>query len=98
LVETGKRPLTRFRKKTNMLFMMFIIRAGIQILADHPRLYWNRDCTPGTEWFRFQHPVPHGRIWTAKDPALPGGGRNYALGRSAHGGPARAFQERGFSP
>jgi hypothetical protein len=30
---------------------LFIIRAGIQILADHPRLYWNRHCTPGTEWF-----------------------------------------------
>lgn len=58
----------------NMLFMMFIIRAGIQILADHPRLYWTRDCTPGTDWFRFQNPVPAGRIWTAKDDAvtLPG--------------------------
>jgi DMSO/TMAO reductase YedYZ molybdopterin-dependent catalytic subunit/thiosulfate reductase cytochrome b subunit len=54
----------------NMFFMLFIIRAGIQILADHPRLYWNRDCTPGTEWFRFQHPVPEGRIWTAKDDAV----------------------------
>ncbi len=54
----------------NMLFMMFIIRAGIQILADHPRLYWDRDCTPGTEWFRFQHPVPEGRIWTAKDDSV----------------------------
>ena len=54
----------------NMLFMMFIIRAGIQILADHPRLYWTRDCTPGTEWFRFQHPVPEGRIWTSKDDSV----------------------------
>jgi hypothetical protein len=27
--------------------------AGIQILADHPRLYWNRDRTRGTEWLRF---------------------------------------------
>lgn len=27
----------------NLFFMMFIIRAGIQILADHPRLYWRRD-------------------------------------------------------
>jgi sulfoxide reductase catalytic subunit YedY len=54
----------------NMLFMTFIIRAGIQILADHPRLYWNRDCTPGTEWFRFQHPVPQHQIWTAKDDAV----------------------------
>ena len=50
----------------NMLFMMFIIRAGMQILADHPRLYWTRDCTPGTEWFRFQHPVPEGRVWTRR--------------------------------
>lgn len=33
----------------NMLFMMFIMRAGIQILADHPRLYWRRDCTPGSD-------------------------------------------------
>jgi sulfoxide reductase catalytic subunit YedY len=52
----------------NMFFMLFIMRAGIQILADHPRLYWRRDCTPGTDWFRFQVPVPMGeparRIWT----------------------------------
>ena len=54
----------------NMLFMMFIIRAGIQILADHPRLYWTRDCTPGTEWFRFQYPVPEGRVWTSKDDSV----------------------------
>ena len=51
----------------NLFFLMFIIRAGIQILADHPRLYWKRDCTPGTEWFRFQHEVPKDRIWTSKD-------------------------------
>ena len=31
----------------NLFFMLFIIRAGVQILADHPRLYWKRDCTPG---------------------------------------------------
>ncbi len=54
----------------NLLFMAFIIRSGIQVLADHPRLYWKRDCTPGTEWFRFQRPVPKGRIWTAKDDAV----------------------------
>ena len=54
----------------NMVFMLFIIRAGLQILADHPRLYWRRDCTPGTDWFRFQVPVPKGRIWTAKDDSV----------------------------
>ncbi len=54
----------------NLFFMAFIIRAGIQILADHPRLYWHRDCTPGTDWFRFQKPVPTGRLWTAKDDSV----------------------------
>ncbi len=54
----------------NFFFMMFIIRAGIQILADHPRLYWRRDCTPGTDWFRFQKEVPKDRIWTSKDDSV----------------------------
>ena len=60
----------RWQHFLNLFFMMFIIRAGIQILADHPRLYWKRDCTPGTEWFRFQHEVPGDRLWTAKDDAV----------------------------
>jgi sulfoxide reductase catalytic subunit YedY len=54
----------------NMVFMLFIMRAGLQILADHPRLYWGRDCTPGSDWFRFQLPVPKGRLWTAKDDSV----------------------------
>jgi DMSO/TMAO reductase YedYZ molybdopterin-dependent catalytic subunit/thiosulfate reductase cytochrome b subunit len=54
----------------NMLFMLFIIRAGLQILADHPRLYWGRDCTPGSDWFLFQVPVPKGGLWTAKDDSV----------------------------
>jgi len=60
----------RWQHLFNLVFMMFIIRAGVQILADHPRLYWNRHCTPGTEWFRFQKPVPTDRIWTAKDDSV----------------------------
>jgi methionine sulfoxide reductase catalytic subunit len=54
----------------NMLFMLFIIRAGVQLLANHPRLHWRRDCTPGSDWFRFQKPVPQGRIWTSKDDSV----------------------------
>jgi len=54
----------------NFFLMMFIIRAGVQILADHPRLYWRRDCTPGTDWFRFQHEVPKDRVWTSKDDSV----------------------------
>jgi hypothetical protein len=73
-VSAGFPAWLRVQHFLNLLFMAFIIRAGIQILADHPRLYWKRDCTPGTEWFRFQKAVPAGRIWTAKDDSvtLPG--------------------------
>jgi methionine sulfoxide reductase catalytic subunit len=54
----------------NLFFMLFIIRAGIQILADHPRLYWTRHSTPGREWFRMQKPVPDDPLWTAKQDSI----------------------------
>ncbi len=58
----------------NLFFMIFIIRAGVQILSDHPRLYWTRHCTPGRDWFRIQRPVPEDPLWTAKQDSisLPG--------------------------
>ncbi|MGC1184923.1 MAG: molybdopterin-dependent oxidoreductase [Candidatus Dormiibacterota bacterium] len=54
----------------NLLFMVFIIRAGLQILSDHPRLYWTRHSTPGKEWFRIQKPVPADPLWTAKQDSI----------------------------
>ena len=58
----------------NFFLMIFIIRSGVQILADHPRLYWTRHSTPGKDWFRFQKPVPEDPLWTAKKDSisLPG--------------------------
>jgi DMSO/TMAO reductase YedYZ molybdopterin-dependent catalytic subunit/thiosulfate reductase cytochrome b subunit len=54
----------------NFLFVMLLIRSGLSILADHPRLYFNDDCTPGSEWIRFTPiTVPRDRLWTAKDDA-----------------------------
>jgi len=54
----------------NFFFVMMLIRSGLSILADHPRLYFNDDCTPGSEWIRFTPlKVPRDRIWTAKDDA-----------------------------
>jgi len=54
----------------NFLFLMMLIRSGLSILADHPRLYFNDDCTPGSEWIRFTPiKVPRDRLWTAKDDA-----------------------------
>lgn len=73
-VSSGFPGWLRLQHFLNLFFMTFIIRSGVQILADHPRLYWKRDCTPGTEWFRFQKAVPIDRMWTAKDDSvtLPG--------------------------
>ena len=58
----------------NLFLMTFIIRSGIQIMSDHPRLYWTRHSTPGKEWFRFQKEVPDDPLWTAKQDSvsLPG--------------------------
>ena len=54
----------------SFLFVMLLIRSGLSILYDHPRLYFNDGCTPGSEWIRFTAiKVPTDRIWTAKDDA-----------------------------
>ncbi|MBF6278605.1 molybdopterin-dependent oxidoreductase [Nocardia nova] len=60
----------RWQHFFNLFLMIFIIRSGIQILTDHPRLYWTRHCTPGKDWFRFQNPVPADPLWTAKQDSV----------------------------
>jgi len=70
----------------NMFFMIFIIRSGVTIIADHPRLYWTRHATPGKDWFRVQKPVPENPLYTAKADSitLPNGvglpGRRHSIG------------------
>ncbi len=75
----------------NFLFLILLIRSGLQVLADHPRLYSNIHCTPGTEWLRFTKvTVPTDRIYTAKDDSvylspwigLPG--RRHTVGMARH--------------
>ncbi|MGI8596354.1 MAG: molybdopterin-dependent oxidoreductase [Thermoleophilaceae bacterium] len=65
----------RWQHFFNLFFLIFIIRSGVQILSDHPRLYWTRHSTPGRDWFRIQKPVPTDPLWTAKQDSisLPGG-------------------------
>ena len=54
----------------NFFFVMMLIRSGLSILVDHPRLYFNDGCAPGSEWIRFTPlKVPRDRLWTAKDDA-----------------------------
>jgi methionine sulfoxide reductase catalytic subunit len=77
----------------NFLFIVLLIRSGIEILASHPRLYWNDGCTPKTEWLKFtKKQVPTDRLYTAREDemdvtpwiALPGH-KNIGLGRHWHG-------------
>jgi DMSO/TMAO reductase YedYZ molybdopterin-dependent catalytic subunit/thiosulfate reductase cytochrome b subunit len=77
----------------NILFMLLIIRSGLSILFDHPRLYWNVHCTPGSEWIRFTPlKVPTDRVWTANDDGryltpwigLPGGKHGIGMARHWH--------------
>ena len=50
----------------NFFFLILIIRSGLSILADHPRLYWNNGCSPNSEWLRFTPvKVPDDRVYTA---------------------------------
>ncbi len=77
----------------NLLFLVLLVRSGIQILMDHPRLYWNVHCTPGTEWIRFTpNRVPTDAKYTSMDDArylspwigLPGGRHTVGLARHWH--------------
>ncbi len=77
----------------NFLLLVLLVRSGLQVLMDHPRLYWNVHCTPGTEWARFTNvEVPRDRLYTSKDDAryitpwigLPGGRHTLGLARHWH--------------
>jgi DMSO/TMAO reductase YedYZ molybdopterin-dependent catalytic subunit/thiosulfate reductase cytochrome b subunit len=35
-----------------------LIRSGLEILSAHPKLYWNDNCLPGTEWLSFGKGIP----------------------------------------
>jgi DMSO/TMAO reductase YedYZ molybdopterin-dependent catalytic subunit/thiosulfate reductase cytochrome b subunit len=83
----------RYAHFFNFFFVMMLVRSGLSILMDHPRLYFNDHCTPGTEWIRFTPlTVPKDRVWTAKDDAryisplfaLPGYRHTVGVARSWH--------------
>ncbi|WP_040162063.1 molybdopterin-dependent oxidoreductase [Mobilicoccus massiliensis] len=78
----------------NFVLIGMLIRSGIEMLASLPRLWWRKDCAPGTEWLRFTRrklPKEEGVYTSLMDEmsvsplfALPGR-ENIGLGRHWHG-------------
>ncbi len=76
----------------NVLFIGFLIRAGIQIFGALPKLHLDDNATPGTEWLRLtRKKVPTDRIWLSLEeeievPAILAqpGGNNLGMGRHWH--------------
>jgi sulfoxide reductase catalytic subunit YedY len=91
-VPAGMPAFVRWAHLLSFFFLVPIVRSGLQVLADHPRLYAKVHCTPGTEWLRFRGAVPTDRVWTAKEDAitlsplvgLPGGRHTIGVARHWH--------------
>lgn len=77
----------------NFFLLTILLRSGLSILFDHPRLYWRADSKPGSEWLKFTNKkVSENEYWTAKDDArylnpvigLPGYRHSVGIARSWH--------------
>lgn len=78
----------------NFILIGMLLRSGWEILSSLPRLWWRKDCAPGTEWLRFtsrELPKEEGVYTSLMDEkslhpiiGLPGR-ENIGLGRHWHG-------------
>ncbi len=82
----------RFAHFINLIFITLLIRSGIEILSALPKLYFNDDAKPGSEWIKFtRKKMPKDKLWISLDEeesfsswiALPGH-KNLGLGRHWH--------------
>ncbi len=82
----------RFAHFINVIFLTLLIRSGIEVLSSLPKLYWNDNAKPGTEWIKFtRKKIPKNRLWISLEEeesfsswiALPGH-KNLGLGRHWH--------------
>lgn len=54
----------------NLFCLIILIRSGIQILYDHPKLYWTDHTSDENWWIRFgKKKQPKDKLWTARDEA-----------------------------
>lgn len=88
----------------NLFCLVLLIRSGIQILFDHPKLYWTDDTRDDNHWLKFGKKImPKDKLWTsldeAEDPgklALPGGNHNLGSARHWHFATAIVWMVTGF--
>ena len=84
----------RFAHFINLIFITLLIRSGIEILSALPKLYFNDDAKPGSEWIKFTRrkiPEDKDKLWISLEEeeswpswiALPGH-KNLGLGRHWH--------------
>lgn len=94
-METVHLPLiVVFLHLVNIFCLILLIRSGIQILYDHPKLYWTDHTSDENWWIRFgKKKMPKDKLWTARDEAeappnhviaLPGGEEGFGSGRHWH--------------
>lgn len=98
LLDLGFPLWLRISHYLNIILILLLIRSGLQILADHPKLYWNDDCIPGSEWLRFgkknkkKPSRAKDALWTSRDEAeginpvlgITGGEHNLGSARRWH--------------
>ena len=60
----------RWQHLLNAIFLVPIARAGLQLLAVRPRLYWTKPASPGRDWLRIQREMPEGGGWSARDDSV----------------------------
>ncbi|MGH2506381.1 MAG: cytochrome b/b6 domain-containing protein, partial [Ktedonobacteraceae bacterium] len=76
----------------NAFLLGLLVRSGLQILAAHPRLYWNDGCDPVQSWLQFtQKKVPKGETYSSAEDEIEmpswlaqPGKDNLGLGRHWH--------------
>jgi sulfoxide reductase catalytic subunit YedY len=82
----------RFAHFINLIFITLLIRSGVEILSALPKLYFNDDARPGSEWIKFtRKKIPKDKLWISLEEeeswsswiALPGH-KNLGLGRHWH--------------
>jgi methionine sulfoxide reductase catalytic subunit len=67
-VEFGFPWWLRIEHVLNILFMTFLIRSGMEIVATHPLFYWNNHSKPGTEFAKFtRRKMPKDKLYDTLD-------------------------------